>query len=254
MWRINNFMLAIVLAATIIVGALGAIQIVSWQFEEYKRQTVPTERALNASDGSASQLISLDSLISHETWDEWSIVRVTQVTSDAPLGGGDAGLLGTMSSRAHPIYERFSNNLVLRNKNTGEERILFEDKAAIIETLKLISAEVPGIAVAYADSDTNNDGKIDRLDNINLKHVRFGDTVPTIITFDGSFSSFKTFKEDDDVFYFSAFADNNDNREHEWSREKQVIFEVSLKTGDIKQSVSDNTVQKLQAILDGAQE
>jgi len=260
MWRINNIMLAIVLAGVIFISAFALFQSVEWRINERKVQSEHIARTLDA-EGNVDaqgrklrvQAISFDTVISDEDWGSWSLVRVehTALRDEMPIASG-GGLLGELSAPSYDRRANFANNLVLRNSERGSQRILFDKKVAIISLLLNSNIELPGVAVAYADKDTDKNGKLTAHDAIKITHFDFKQSAQNDLQFDGKFISFDQSSAEDDIFRFRAYQDLDSSGEMEANFEPVQVYEVSFLSGSVAPALSAEVIENLQSIIDSA--
>ena len=96
MWRINNIMLAVVLAGVIFISAFALVQSVGWRINEHKVRSERIARTLDA-EGNVDaqgrklrvQAISFDTVISDKNWGYWDLVRIehTALRDEKPIDG-----------------------------------------------------------------------------------------------------------------------------------------------------------------------
>ena len=149
-------------------------------------------------------------------------------------------------------HANLANNFVLRNSERRSQRILFNKKVAIISLLINSDIELPGVAVAYADEDTDKDGKLTADDSIKVTHFDFRQSTQADFQFDGKFLSFDQSSAEDDIFRFRAYQDLDSSGELETNFEPVQVYEVSFSSGSIVPVLSHEVIENLQSIIDGA--
>jgi hypothetical protein len=256
MWRINNIMLSMVLAGIILFGLFAAITMISWKIEARNDQKAIIARTINAGDTLDDQgqklrlhTVSYDTVISHETWGPWSLVPIQHTSLDEPVPLDES--YSRDRSLNYSSNTNFSNNFVLRNQDTNVDIILFDQKVAVASYKRLHNHGMPGLAVAYADEDSNKDGKISPRDKLKVKYFKFSTDESINISVDQTFHGFEPYKTDQDSFHFTAFNDNNQNSELEENFETMTLYEVNIETGVVSNVLKTNTVTQLQSIIDG---
>ena len=257
MWRINNILMSIVLSGIILASGYMLIQAISWEIESHNNETDQIKRTINAGDtlnehGQKLRLhsVSYNAVISHKTWGPWSIVPIQHATLGEPVPL-DEGQLGYLNSSAPMLKNQFANNVVLRNQGSHNESILFDKKVAIASYLALHNQEIPSLAIAYADEDTNGDGKISPSDELKVRYFRFGKGKGINLSFDGTLHSYSRSQNDQSTFHLTVFIDSNKNSTLEENFETAALYEVNIETGVVSKALNENTVTQLQSILDG---
>ncbi|MEZ5892791.1 MAG: hypothetical protein R3C58_06560 [Parvularculaceae bacterium] len=270
MWRINNFLLFIFLTGCILVGGITFGGFLWWQVENWLGGSKQQQRELDAeiATNEAGQhlrthAISYSELIEADEWGPWSVVIIQQASVETPIELEDAsGAIGferklsergadRAGSYGMSLYPRFANNIVIRNSQTHEELTLFDHKAAIVRMLPIDNVTSPALAILYADADTNSDGKLNGNDHLQLRHFRFGGSVSDI-PFEGIAPSFLGYETDAKVFRMTTRRDLNDDGKVQEDFEPAMLYEIDVETGAIRTALSAETVDRLQAILDGA--
>ena len=279
MWRINNIMLSIVLAGIILLSAVIGYGAISWEFEQKHDRSVRLERALDANETVddqgrvlRDQSISFHKIITDKNWGAWDLVRIEQTALlNKTLVDDDENLLGTLNGRSerYSRANRFANNFVLRNRQHATQEILFSSKVAIQSITKISNRRTPGVAIAYADQDTNEDGKLDNQDGSKVIYFKFGEGAGVNIPISDTFHSFVARRIDDPsyvfevdeipddytdhqpVFSFRTFKDFDGNGEFEDDFEPQRLHEVDVETGTVTSAINDELSAQLQSIIDG---
>lgn len=259
MWRINNIMLAVVLAGVIFISAFALIQSVGWRINEHKDQSAQTARTLDA-DGKVDsqgrmlrvQAVSYDNVISDKNWGPWDLVQIKQTASrdEEPLEGTNASP-PTIRAVTYERRARFANNLVLRNRETKTQRILFNQKVAISRILSISHVGLPGVVVAYADRDTNDDGKLNIKDTVKLSHFDFEKGSRRDLEFEGEFLQLDRSAYAIDVFHFGTYVDSNSDANFQEVFEPVQLYEVALSSSSVRPVLNTKTVEELQALIDG---
>ncbi len=267
MWRINNIMLAVVLAGAILVGGLRAYEEVSWWVSDWRYASDRNARTLSATrvtDESGrtlrTQSVSFNQVVEADEWGDWSLVVVQQTGARAPQPvdeivvtgsrrrGGDLVAMAPVAA----INMYYANNIVVRNKSANSETVLFSGKTAISSLLPIMNDSAPGVAVAYCDEDSNGDGKIDTRDRKKLRHVRFSDGAVADLAFEGSFYSFNSYEPGAALFRFTSYEDIDGNGSPDFNFEPVKLYEVSIASGAVSKALTDDTETRLQAVLDDA--
>ncbi|MEQ8179910.1 MAG: hypothetical protein RIC52_15115 [Amphiplicatus sp.] len=265
MWRINNIMLAVVLAGAILVGGFRAYEELSWQFDYRQNASDRETRTLTATRSTdesgrtlRTQSVSFNQVVEADEWGGWSLVVVQQTGSKAPqpvdeivvTGSRRGGLGAPAPSFVSTMNVSYANNIVVRNEGAKSESILFSEKVAISSLLPVIGEDAPGVVVVYGDEDSNEDGKIDTSDQKKLRRFRFDGGSSEDIVFEGLFYSLESYEPGASVFRFTTYIDADDSGSPDFNFEPVKLYEVSIASGVVSKALSDDTETRLQAILD----
>lgn len=266
MWRINNILLCIFLIFSLSAGGYvfyyDHLSYIDWDWGKSAKER--QKRELNAAkslDENGQQvrthMLSYSQTLSPEGWGDWNAVLIQQTALENPVQTNETGdqVVITRSRNGladmAPRWAPYANNIVIRNATSGEQRILFDKKSAVVRFLPVIKAGAPGLAVVFVDEDANGDGKLTDKDKFKLRLFRFDSGEAYDIPFTGIFPSFLDYERDAPVFGFTTYLDLNEDGEAQPNLEPAVLYEVDVESGATRQALKPDTVSALQAIIDG---
>lgn len=260
MWRINNILLLVVLVAVILLGSLAIYQAASWQISESRSAASDKKNALPAGqvrddDGEliSTKIVSVGEPIEHPGWEEWYVLPVGQMNRDEPAtADSDTYLLAAGSARSYGRRHPHVNNFALLSHAFEGERLLFDRKVAVQAYLPIGKDGVGGLAIAYADADTNQDGALDGKDEIRVSLFDFGNPQEIPAPFEGFFQEFASRRDATPSVWFLAGVDLDGDDRLDGNHEPTRVYEISLEGGGTRPAISDALVARAQSIVDGA--
>lgn len=276
MWRINNILLFITLVAVIVAGGLYLIEEISWMIDDFQRSqeraAARESRGLNAAEKTDEsgellrvQTVSYNGVNTYQLNDDLSFILIGQAGLKSPETIGDDEIIVTGSRQgllslppssrradvvSSPESVDYVNNIAVRNAATGAERLLFSARAAIRYIQQIDDAGTSGIVVAFADRDSDGDGKIDGNDELSLRFFNFTSDQETSLAFEGRFQKFLPYRAGEPLYRFTTARDLDSNGRIDPDYEPYLVYEAPIDGGAAKPALSQAIIDAAQRIID----
>lgn len=251
---------------------LGAILLVDWAEDAYRRWTRPprdevvsTDRAGRlAKDEKRLNLVSTNHAELIDTSRSLYLVPVSQERLREPESyrATFSQMTAAPSSRSRNqtasewrSYQVAQgggsyNNLVLYRRSTGERTVLFDERVGVTEWLVVNDPTSYSLFVLLAPSDTNDDGVLRRDDRRTLVEYRLDTGERRVLTDSSCHIRRVDYQPRDQTLFVTLGVDHDGDGTFQSDTEPTRLYRVDRAAGTLRPVVPDSTRIRLQSILD----
>lgn len=257
MWRITNIVVLLACSVFLVGAGLAFYEVFSQMSEvqsEARRdeaRALPAEPAIdNAGKVASTHAIAVSSILQRESWGAWRVIALAQ--KDRPE---QRPRVSEPSRGQIAASNGDENNLLLQNVVSGQSTLLFDRRVAIRGWSAVGSDDLLSLVVAFADKDTNSDGKLDRGDAARVSIFRFADPKEVPLTIDSDFLRFWRDMDCSEPCQLWAFTTDEQIGNEHVSYDRRRPFRAYLIDPAARTAtpvIDEATLATAQAIIDGA--